>query len=160
MYWKFDSRKFALHQLPPVLRTKGIYALLKCVMAGLDYIYALFSGYRASVDQQLNHNGTVLSLEEFLNAKFSLSDEIYIIDFKNANTYLHKADEVEPDVYVGYQGEEDPLMLSSDAPDVVSGGFTIRIPEGLSTPENIALLTKWVEFYRPAGTIYKIETYE
>lgn len=160
MYWKFDANKFALHQLPPCLRRKGIYALVKCLMAGISYVHSLFSSHRSSVMQQLNHNGSVMSLERFLNEKFCLSGYIYIKDFLSANTYLHYEGETPEEVHVGYQDEGDIFHLSSNRPDDVSGGFTIMIPESMATDDNLAMIRKWTDYYRVAGTIYKIETYE
>lgn len=160
MYWRFDANKFTLHQLPPFLRKKGIYAIIKCLMIGIDRIHAVFVSHRESVTQQLNHNGTVMSLEKFLNDKFSLSGEIYITEYLTNNTYMHKQGETPEDVYMGYQGEDETLVLSSVSPDKVSGGFAVMIPEGLATDENIAVIRKWVDYYRAAGTIYKIESYE
>ena len=53
MYWRFDANKFALHQLPPFLRTKGIYAIIKCLMIGIDRVHSLFASHRESVIVQL-----------------------------------------------------------------------------------------------------------
>lgn len=160
MYWRFDARKFALHQLPPFMRKKGIYALIKCFLTGIDWVNSLFATQRETVAQQLNHNGTTMSLEKFLNDKFSLSGEIYITEYQTNNTYIHMQGETAEDVYVGYKDEGDTLVLSSVSPDKVSGGFAVNIPEALATEENIAVIRKWVDYYRAAGTIYKIETYE
>ena len=160
MYWRFDANKFALHQLPPFLRKKGIYAIIKCLMIGIDRVHSLFASHRESVTQQLKHNGTVMSLEKFLNDKFSLSGRIYITEFLTNNTYLHNEGEMPEDIYMGFQNEDETLVLSSLNPDKVSGGFAVMIPEGLATDENIAVIRKWVDYYRAAGTIYKIESYE
>ena len=160
MYWRFEANKFVLHQLPPFLRKKGIYAIIKCLMIGIDRVHSLFASHRESVTHQLKHNGTVVSLEEFLNEKFSLSGEIYITDYLTDNTYLYNEGEIPEDVYMGYEEEGEALVLSSVSPDKLSGGFAVMIPEGLATDENIAVIRKWVDYYRAAGTIYKIESYE
>ena len=160
MYWRFDANKFALHQLPPFLRKKGIYAIIKCLMIGIDRVHSLFASHRESVTQQLDHNGTVISLEKFLNELFSLSKGIYITDYLTNNQYLHFEGEVPEEVYMGYDYEGENLVLSSVSPDKISGGFAVMIPEGLATEENIAVIEKWVDHYRAAGTIYKIESYE
>ena len=160
MYWRFDANKFALHQLPPLLRKKGIYAIIKCLMIGIDHIYSVFAYYRNSVTRQFNYNGTVISLEKFLNDIFSLSGEIYITEYKTNNIYLHNEGETPEEVYMCYQDEGESLVLSSVSPDNISGGFAVMIPEGLATDENIAVIRKWVDYYRAAGTTYKIEIYE
>ena len=160
MYWRFDAKKFALQQLPPFLRKKGIYALIKCFLTGIYWVYSLFSTHRETVGQQLNHNGTTASLEDLLNDKFSLSGEIYITDYVTNNTYIHMSGETKEDVYVGNQDEGDLLVLSSVSPDKISGGFAVNIPATLATDENIAVIRKWVDYYRAAGTMYKIDIYE
>lgn len=159
MYWRFDANKFALHQLPPFLRKKGIYALIKCLMIGIDKVYSLFVSHRESATQQLKHNGTVMSLEKFLNDKFGLSGGIYLTEYLTDNTYLHNEGETPEDVYMCYQDEGESLVLSSVGPDKITGGFKVMIPEGLATDENIAVIRKWVDYYRAAGTTYKIESY-
>lgn len=160
MYWRFDANKFSLHQLPPFLRKKGIYAIIKCLMIGIDRVHSLFASHRESVTQQLKHNGTVMSLEKFLNDKFSLSGEIYITEYLTDNTYVHNEGEIPEDVYMGRKDEGKNLVLSSASPEDVSGGFVVMIPEVLATDENIAVIQKWVDYYRAAGTTYKIESYE
>ena len=160
MYWRFDANKFALHQLPPFLRKKGIFAIIKCLMVGIDRIHSVFVSHRNSVIQQLNHNGTVMSLEKFLNDKFSLSGAIHITEYKTNNTYLHIEGETPEEVHMCNQDEGDSLVLSSVSPDKISGGFAVMIPERLATDENIAVIRKWVAYYRAAGTTYKIESYE
>lgn len=159
MYWRFDAKKFALHQLPPFLRKKGIYALIKCFLTGIDWVYSLFTTQRETVDQQLNHNGTTASLEKFLNDKFGLSQGIYISDYQTDNVYFHLEGEVPEDVYVSYQNEENDLFLPSTSPDKTSGGFLVKIPSSMNTSENLAVLNRWINYYRPAGTVYKIEVY-
>lgn len=160
MYWRFDPNKFALHMLPPILRRKGIYALLKCLMIGIGAVHKMFVNFREVIMRQLNYNGFTISLERFLNEQFSLEKEIFIKDYAADNVYLHMKDETPEEVYAGYQTEGDMLVLSSTGPDKISGGFTVMIPVGLATEENILIIRKWVDYYRMAGTMYKIETYE
>lgn len=159
MYWRFDAKKFALHQLPPFMRKKGIYALIKCFLTGIDWVYSLFATQRETITHQLNHNGSTASLEDFLNDKFGLSKGIYISDYLTDNIYLHLEGEVPENIYVSYQNEKDALFLSSISPDSTSGGFLVKIPAKLNTSQNLAVLNSWINYYRPAGTVYKIELY-
>lgn len=161
MYWNFNADKFSLQQLPPLLRTKGIYAVVKCCMTGLAWIQKKFASYREDVTGKLAGNGFTANLEKLLNVKLGLdAGTIYITDYLTDNIYLHYYDEVADNVYAGYSYEGDQLYLSSDDPSDLSGGFVVMVPSDLATDGNMATIKMWVEYYRYAGTIYKIKTYE
>ena len=161
MYWKFDADKFSKQQLPPLLRTKGIYALIKCFMTGIAWIQKKLVSYRSDVIGKLSGNGFTANLEKLLNDKLALEPgTIYIADDKSDNTYLHYYEEVAENVYVGFVNEEAQLYLSSDDPSDLSGGFAVMVPADLATEENLTTLRKWVDYYKYAGTMYKIKTYE
>lgn len=160
MYWKYDVYKFALHQLPPFLRRRGIYALVKCIMIGLNQVYNSFIQHRKSVLLRLDHNGSSASLGRFLNDLFSLNNEIYVTEFVNTNIYLHMTGETAEEVCLGYLSEGVSLDLSSSSPNDITGGFIVNVPSVLASDENIATITKWVDYYKTAGKIYKIQIYE
>lgn len=159
MYWRFDAYKFSLQQLPPLLRGRVMSSLLKALTAAAEVVYDLFVAHRARVMRKLDYNGFTISLERFLNELFD-EDSIYITEFKSENVYLHYDYENLPNVYLGYQEEGDTISLSSTSPQDISGGFVVMIPSYLATDDNIALIRKWVDYYRMAGTIYRIESYE
>ncbi len=161
MYWKFNTEEFAEQQLPPLLRTRGIKALLNCLLAGLDWIQKQFAVYHDEVAGRLAGNGFTINLENFLNSRFALDPgTIYITDFRSENQYLHFYEEIADDVYMSYQSEGDRLTLSSHSPDSLAGGFVVMIPAALASEGNLAEIRRWVEYYRSAGTTYKISTYE
>lgn len=160
MYWKFDSGKFSQQNLPPLLRKKGIYALVKCLLVGIEWIHNVFSSYREGISLMLEGNAFTVNLEHFLNKLFISFDRIYIEDYRSDNVYMHFADELADDVYLGYADEDVAFYLPSSSPDNISGGSRIKVPKSLATEKNLAEIEKWVEYYRPAGTIYIIEIYE
>lgn len=161
MYRKFDVDKFALQQLPPLLRNRVIYALLKSLLAGLSWLQKKFTSYSDEVTGRLAVNGFTINLEVFLNDIFSLDQgTIYITDYESEKDYLHYYEEIADDVYMGYESEGDQLHLSSSQPDSLAGGFAVMVPAELATEGNLATIRKWVEYYRYAGTTYKISTYE
>lgn len=160
MNYSFDPNKWALHQLPPLLRKTRIYAFLKCIMIAISEVYGRFKEYASEAEYKLSNNGYTRNLEKFLNDLFSLEGEITIEDYLTENVYLHFADETPENVYVGLESEGAQLYLPSVRPDELSGGFKILIPSGLETEENLALINRWVNYYKTAGTTYKIETYE
>ena len=161
MYRKFDVEKFALQQLPPLLRNRVIYALPKSLLAGLSWLQKKFTSYSDEVTGRLAVNGFTINLEVFLNDIFSLDQgTIYITDYESEKDYLHYYEEIADDVYMGYESEGDLLHLSSSPPDSLAGGFAVMVPAELATEGNLATIRKWVEYYRYAGTTYKISTYE
>lgn len=160
MYWRFDINKFALHQLPLLLRNPVIYALLKCLMIAFNAVYDSFVAHRKAVMRQLDYNGFTISLERYLNSVFGLENAIFITEYRSDNVYLSYIEEGYPKVYVGYKNEGDTIFLSSVSPDTLRGGFIVNIPERLATEENIAIIRKWVDYYRMAGTLFILKSYE
>lgn len=161
MYRNFDVEKFAMQQLPPLLRNRVIYALLKSLLAGLSWLQKKFKSYSDEVTGRIAVNGFTINLEVFLNDIFSLDPgTIYITDYESEKDYLHYYEEIAEDVCIGYESEGDQLLLSSSPPDALSGGFAVMVPAELATDKNLETIRKWVEYYRYAGTTYKISTYE
>lgn len=161
MYWRFDAEKFAMHQLPPLLRTKGIYALIRCLLVAVVWISRQFSSYRESVVRRLAGNGFTANLEHVLNSSIGLKDgDIYILDKQSDKVYLHYQEELADNIYIGYADEGDIFYLSSVLPDQIAGEFIVKVPLSVATESNLATVRKWVEYYRYAGTSYRIETYE
>lgn len=159
MIYRFDPNKWALHQLPPLLWQPRIYSLLKALLVGVCEVYDSFMAYKEDVSRKITYNGYTVNLERFLNKTFYLENEITIEDYRNGNVFLHRDNENADEVYVSMKSEGDEFLLPSSKPDDIIGGFKIIIPETLNTEDNLAIIRKWVEYYRPAGTSYKIETY-
>ena len=157
MKYDYDCHKWVLHNLPPILRKNRLIVLILCLINGVIYVASKFESFRKEVEQRITHDGSVMSIEDFLNDLFKLDGEIYLEDYVNPQVYLH------------YQGEilEDPIYVSDTQDNVylrsdmgkVTGGFKVMIPTEIDTPENRALIIKWVEYYRSAGTSFKIENY-
>lgn len=161
MYWRFDADKFTIQQLPPLLRRKGIYSLIRSLLVGINWIYDRFLAYREDVSGKLSGNGFVANLEKLLNEKLGVaSGTILIVDYVTDNVYLHFYEEVAEKVYMSFADEGNQLILSSDAPGNLTGGFKVMIPMQLYSAENLATIRQWVDYYKYAGTLYKIETYE
>lgn len=159
MIYRFDPNKWALHQLPPLLWQPRIYSLLKALLVGVCEVYDSFMAYKEDVSRKITYNGYTVNLERFLNKTFCLENEITIEDYRNGNVFLHRDNENADEVYVSMKSEGDEFLLPSSKPDDIIGGFKIIIPETLNTEDSLAIIRKWVEYYRPAGTSYKIETY-
>ncbi len=159
MFYNFDVIKWVRQQLPPMLRRDGLFALLQCLVWPLGYIYNLFALYIKGVRQQLSYNAFTIYLERFLNGLFGLDHGIYIIDYRiELTTYLAKhSEQMQPDYFSRYSETVDIVYISNS--DMLAGGFNIMIPASLATEDNIALIKKWVNYYKFAGTTFTIKQY-
>lgn len=160
MYYNFDVRKWVLQQLPPVLCQGVMAALMKCLSQPLKMIHEEFHRYATGTDQQLMHNSQTLMLQKWLNDIFNLpSGTIYIANYLSDQVYLHYADELPDDTYMCEKDEGDSIYLKSEITNEY-GGFIVSVPKKFATEENLHTIRKWVDYYKVAGTIYKIETDE
>ena len=159
MYYKFDVKKWALQLLPMVLRKRILFAFVKCCVHAISEVAENYYTYCNSVDRQLGHNANTLMLQKWLNDLFYLEDAIYISNYQNELMYLHYQDETLEEVYLSYKSEGKAIYLDSKAPSNEYGGFVVKIPAEIATVENIATIKQWVEFYKTAGVVYKIEQY-
>lgn len=159
MYYNFDVKKLARMLLPPVLRKKVMLAFIDTLVESLSFLSGKISDYAENTLLKLSYNAFTNYLERFLTEKFG--DGIYISDYVNDDLfYMAFPNEIADIVYIGESGEtgyNPPVYLSSAQPLQLSGGFIVNIPERLSG--NIADIGKWVDYYKFAGTEYKITTY-
>lgn len=161
MSYRFDVDRWIIHQLPPILRRPAIFAFLKAFLAPVKQLQLLFQSWRESVTQQIRSNAFVAMLEKRLNDVFFFTDkEIYITDEAFGRFTLAFQSEGFPEVYVSFQDEvpESPAVLESFQPDDLIGRFIVHVPSSM-TAADIALVIRWVDYYKMAGTEYKIETY-
>lgn len=159
MYYNFDTSKLARWLLPPILRRKGLLALIDALAMPLSSLSDRMSSYADGTLRKLSYNAFTNYLERFLNELFG--GGIYITDYADEDFfYMSYKDETLDTVYVGISGEEGydpPVYLSSEQPDRISGGFIVNIPESLS--EKTGDIGKWVDYYKFAGVKYIIKTY-
>lgn len=160
MNYRYDVDKWLLHQLPLVFRRPKLYALIRCIAVALTHVYTTFWRYSNDVRRRLDNTSQVISLERWLNDVFFLDGDIQIKDYASDNVYLHFQGEIPEDIYIGYDSEDAAIYLSANNPGVLSGGFAVYVPAELATEDNLRIIRKWVEYYKMAGTEYKIVTYE
>lgn len=162
MFYHFDVDKWIIHLLPPVLRKKSVYAFLRSLLYPIKQLQAAFLAYKEGIDTQLTYNSFQDFLVRFLNGLFFFEyDAIYITDVVNERTFLHKETEALTPVYISLE-DEDPsaaLSLFSYSPNAVSGSFIVHVPAALSDAD-VATVSNWVNYYKMAGTEFKIEIYE
>lgn len=159
MYYRFDVKKWILHQLPLALRRTVLWQFLQCIAKGFRHVSDDFQNYCTAIERQLGHNANTLMLQKWLNDLFYLDNDIYITNYLNDNVYLHYQDEVPEDVYMSYQQEGEGLYLDSKEPSSGYGGFVVNVPSELGTKVNLRVIKNWVEYYKAAGIVYKIELY-
>ena len=141
MFYHFDVDRWIIHQLPPILRRTAIYAFLRVFMYPLKQLAETFYAYKLMVDRQLSFNGITDIVEPVLSLSFI-------------------GEGYEP-VYMSFDDEEDPasFVLASWPTDDTVGQFVVHVPESMSEAD-IATVRQWVDYYKFAGTLFTIETYE
>lgn len=162
MFYHFDVDKWIIHLLPPSLRMASIYAFLRSMLYPIKQLQAAFLAYKTGVDRKLTYNAFQDYLERFLNGLFFFEYKaIYITDVEADKAYMCLESESADPAYMSFQDEtpEEPLMLSSLDPSLVSGRFIVHVPAALSLAD-IATVRSWVNYYKMAGTEFSIEVYE
>ena len=161
MFYQFDLDRWLIHQLPPVLRNSVVYAFLRTFVYPVKQLLATFTAYREAATRQLSFNAFTIYLQRWLNDVFFYErNEIYITDEIYQPVALSYVSEGEDPVYMTYE-DEDPavaLGLYSSPPDDKIGAFVVHVPAAM-TPADIAVVEEWVNYYRFAGTQFRIEQY-
>ena len=162
MLYRFDVDRWIIHQLPPILRRTAIYAFLRVLLYPLKQLASIFLAYKENVDRQLAFNGFADMMQRFLNDIFFYPDgTIYITDVVDSAVELSFQEEGFSPVYMSFDDETPAasFYLASWPPGETVGQFVVHVPETLSE-EEIATVRQWVEYYKFAGTMFTIETYE
>ena len=162
MFYHFDVDKWIIHLLPPVLRRRTVYAFLRALLYPVKQLQTAFLAYKDGIDAQLSYNSFQDYLERFLNGFFFFEyNAIYITEEVDERAYLSLSSEAVDPVYMTYQGAdpEVALQLYSFSPNNMSGSFIVHVPAALSEAD-VATVSNWVNYYRMAGTVFKIEVYE
>lgn len=162
MYRNFNLYAFAVRLLPTFLRTDVIKAILWAILTPLDDLIGRFNSVVSESDRRLSHNSFTIYLEKFLNDLFGVKDLIYITDkIDDWSVYLSMKDELyDYDIMTMREEDLPTIVLPSDRPGTLRGYFIVNIPASLDTQENRALITKWVNYYKFAGTNFQIIQYE
>lgn len=162
MFYRFDTDRWIIHQLPPVLRRSGVYAFLRALLFPLKELMQSFTAYREAAVLQLSYNAFEIYLQKWLNDVFFYEyDDIYITDEELPVPTLSFQSEGDDPVYMT-GASEDPavaLELYSSPPDDKIGAFVVHVPAAM-TAADIAVVEQWVDYYKFAGTQYRIEQYE
>ena len=162
MLYLFDIDRWIIHQLPPILRRTAIYAFLRVFLYPLKQLANVFYAYKQDADRQLAFNGFSDMMQRFLNDIFFYPDgTIYITDIVDPVVALSFQDEGFDPVDMSFDDETpvSSFVLASWPPGETVGQFVVHVPEIMSEAD-IATVRQWVEYYKFAGTMFTIETYE
>lgn len=148
--------------LPTFLRKDVIKAILWAILSPLDELVEIFNSLVIDSDRRLSHNSFTIYLEKFLNDLFGVQGLIYITDFiDDWSVYLSTKEELyDYDIMTMREEELPTIVLPSERPGTLRGYFIVNIPASLDTQENRALIARWVNYYKFAGTNFKIKQYE
>lgn len=162
MFFRFDIDRWIIDQLPPVLRRKAVYAFLRAMLLPVSQLAQAFTAFRDAAVRRLSTNSFVIYMEKWLNDVFFYpSGTIYITEEEISFAELSFQSEGEDPVYMTFANENPlvPLDLYSFAPDTRLGRFVVHVPATMSAAD-LSIVAQWVEYYKFAGSQYRIETYE
>ena len=161
MFYRFDIDRWILQQLPPALRRRTVFAILQAFLYPLKQLVQTFSVYREAVVRQLSYNAFEIYLQKWLNDLFFYEyNDIYITDEEIPVPTLSFINEGDAPVYMTFINEDPavPLDLFSSKPDDRLGAFVVHVPP-VMTAADIAVVEQWVNYYKFAGTQFRIEQY-
>lgn len=162
MFFRFDIDRWIIDQLPPVLRRTVVFAFLRAMLLPVSQLAQAFTAFREAAVRRLSSNSFVIYLEKWLNDVFFYQPgTIYITDEELSYEELSFQSEGNDPVYMAFVGELPPTAfdLYSFSPDSRLGRFVIHVPAAM-TAADLSIVAQWVEYYKFAGTQYRIETYE
>lgn len=159
MWYNFDVHKFGWQMLPPILRSRFLFAMVRVLLTPLVYVYEHFRELTKKVDVIFEGNGQAISIAKALNDKYLLQyDEIYITDVPEQLVPLYKRGERQKTTVFRLRREKEKT------PTVVFRGegracdFIVNIPSSLREYE--AEMIRLINFYKPAGRNYIINYYD
>lgn len=162
MFYRFDIDRWIIHQLPPVLRRPGVFAFLRALLFPLKELMQAFTAYREAAVRKLSYNAFEIYLQKWLNDVFFYEyDDIYITDEVLPVASLYQMYEFDVPYYMSFADEDSaaPFELYSTPPDDKIGAFVVHVPP-VMTAADIAVVEQWVNYYKFAGTQFRIEQYE
>ena len=161
MFFRFDTDRWIIDQLPPVLRHQTVYAFLRAMLYPVAQLMQIFTAFREAAVRRLSANSFVIYLEKWLNDVFFYpSGTIYITEEVIPYVELSFQSEGNAPVYMTFADENPlvPLDLYSFSPLTKIGRFVVHVPAAM-TAADLATVSEWVEYYKFAGTQFRIEIY-
>lgn len=160
MLQRADITRLALLLIPPVLRKKRFFTLIKILVSPFILLEQDFARYRKEADERMRVNGQVIYIEKAMNDFFLLPEkeiclsetdlsgmapETYLFDDSGTETYF-------------YDEETRSVTYLSDGSQNESMMIIVNVPLYLQARKDE--LINLIEFYKPAGRRYRIEYYD
>lgn len=159
MWYNFDIRKFGWQMLPPILRGKFLFAIIRVLLAPLVYIYDHFRDVKKMSDKTLEITGQVVSIEKALNDKYLFENrDIYISDVPEQLVLLYKRIERKKTAVFRKRSEVEKTENVFMRGEGRLFDFIVNIPSDMRTYE--ADIRRIIDFYKPAGRSYTINYYD
>lgn len=159
MWYNFDTQRFGVQMLPPILRGRTMLALVKAILTPLVWLSNRFREVRSESRERLASSGQSVSLVDALRRAYDLQEgDVYITDAEDRRHYLYMRHEAQKPLTLHKRSEATtaPIMHYSDEGRVVPD-FYIHIPDFLEGEASDIL--RLVERYKPAGRKYQIIYY-
>ena len=162
--YRFDTEKWILTSLPPIMRRPVLYGIVKSCMAPLKLLFQDLRLYIGSASKRLLARPYVGTLEALLNAEMGYPQgTIYIRESSDENSYLGKKGQDPEALFLGRTPDVDTLYLAR-MPNNVFKGFIVWVPgRAISVSEadkNYRRIVELIENYKMPGVGYRIESYE
>lgn len=159
MWYNIDIYRLGYIMLPPVLRNRRLYALLKVLLHPFFVLVTLFKNYRKSTLTTINTNGQVIYIEKALNDAFAFDYKyIYLTDTGDAQSnILYPEDANTMSVY--QKGAEEVAYLTGSNEGKLGGDFIVNVPDFLDNDADLNKIKEIVEYNKPAGRGYVINVY-
>jgi hypothetical protein len=159
--------------LPPLLRQPKMIAWLWVLVKPISNLYGVFLGDRANNIRKLSTTSQTVSLESLLNAIFNAgfapAINNNVIDYTNGGIYIQNTPNAIPFQFVfGIQELQPPFYVYSVSDASISYlwsftdylqqlNFIVFVPASL--PCDYMLLRQYIDYYKPTGRNYAIQTY-
>lgn len=132
-------------------------AFLNAMTAPLIEIFSHFLNKKSESERVLSFNAYTIYLEKFLNDLFNLDGEIYIHDFRD-DTFVYLPSKGSYELYFASSGDDETPFVPNYSSDFFSCRFNIHIPSSIDTDANRALIARWTNYFKFAGTNFNIIT--
>lgn len=159
MWYDVDMIKLAELLLPPPLRRKKLFALIKVMILPFRYLHKKMMDYHHKASHLQQVTGQVINLEKALNDMFYSGHDIYITDVPAADFYLYNDNETATGM-VMYNDDEEGVsqVWTNDGEGRINGDFIVNVPFYLEPQES--LIRNILDRYKVTGRKYIIKYYD
>lgn len=164
MWYKLSIPTLAHQLLPPILRGPLLKAILAAAVTPLEETHSRLLALRQRTEQRLAGNGQVIMLCHVLNQAFPEAAGLILVESRQTTetAILYFKNELPATDFPTYL----PTMLMFKGETATNeANFIVRIPTSLCpttddpNDNTLRTLRDIINYYKPAGRKYGIETY-